>query len=70
MELLRSTAPERPSGVPITQMGNHFKLSAIHPSREGNQQNPPSDVEHPPSLLATAALGKSQPISDTTGALS
>jgi hypothetical protein len=42
--------------VLLPQICDHFKLSAIDPSREGHEQNPPSDVEHPPSLLATAAL--------------
>ena len=39
------------------QVRDHLKLPAIHPSREGDEKNPPSDrVEHPPSLPATAAL--------------
>jgi hypothetical protein len=41
--------------VLLPQTGNHLKLAAIHPSREGDQQNPPSDrVEHPPSLPVAA----------------
>jgi hypothetical protein len=43
--------------VLLPQIGDHFKLSAIYPSCEGHEQNPPTDVEHPPSLLATSALG-------------
>jgi hypothetical protein len=46
--------------VLFPQVRDHVKLSAIHPSREGHEQNPPSDVEHPPRLLAAAATGKSR----------
>jgi hypothetical protein len=43
--------------VLFPQARDHLKLPAIHPSREGDEKNPPSDrVEHPPSLPATAAL--------------
>ena len=42
--------------VLLPQIGDHFKLSAIQPFREGNEQNSPSEVEHPPGLLATAVL--------------
>jgi hypothetical protein len=42
--------------VLLPQIGDHVKLSAIHPSRESPEQNPPSDIGHSPSLLATAAL--------------
>jgi hypothetical protein len=42
--------------VLFPQASDHLKLTTIHPSREGDEQNPPSDVVHPPSLLATAAL--------------
>ncbi len=42
----------------FTTKGNHFQLLAIHPAGERDQQHLPADgVEHPPSLLATAAIG-------------
>jgi hypothetical protein len=44
--------------VLLPQIGDHFELSAIDPSCEGHEQNPPSDIEHPPSLLVAAALRK------------
>jgi hypothetical protein len=46
--------------VLFPQVRDHVKLSAIHPSREGHEQNPPSDVEHPPSLLAAVPTRKSR----------
>src|ERR1700704_3225157 len=53
--------------VLFAEVGDHFKLSAIHPSREGHEQNPPSDVEHLPSLPVAAALRKAAiEFSDTT----
>jgi hypothetical protein len=43
------------------QVRDHLKLPAIHPSREDDEKNPPSDrVEHSPSLPATAALAISE----------
>jgi hypothetical protein len=43
--------------VLFPQIGNHLKLAAIHPPGEGDERDLPSDrVEHPPSLLVTAAL--------------
>jgi hypothetical protein len=51
----------------LPSLRDHVKLSAIHPSRESHEQKPPSDVEHPPSLLVAAALRKTAAeFSDTT----
>ena len=43
------------NAVLFAQVGDYLKLPAIHPSREGDEENPPSNrVDHPPSVPGLA----------------
>ena len=43
------------NAVLFPQVSDYLKLPAIHPSREGDEENPPSNrVDHPPSLPGLA----------------